>query len=96
MNYLMNSAGITDSREEALQYLSYTAAGYSLPEYMQTFVDNAARVLEYLHQNADISFRLMDPGRVLSSVLPRLETARASPHLRTFPRRDLGCLAKQG
>ena len=60
MNYLMNSAGITDSREEALQYLSYTAAGYSLPEYMQTFVDNAARVLEYLHQNADISFRLMD------------------------------------
>ena len=58
MNYLQKAAGVKETREEALQYMRYLSAGYARPEYMEAYVDNAARVLEYLHEKADADFRL--------------------------------------
>ena len=58
MNHLMKTAGIADSREEALSYLRYISAGYNSPEYMAAFVDNVARAVEYLDQKADVKFRI--------------------------------------
>ena len=58
MNYLMTGRGLTDTRQEALEYLNYLGSGYNIREYTETFVDHTPRVIEYLHQKANIDFRL--------------------------------------
>lgn len=58
MNYMAKVEGIQDSREDALAYLNYVSGGYSLPEYREAFVDNAARVFEYLCRKADFAFSI--------------------------------------
>src|SRR6266446_6699805 len=60
MHYLLQEAGIEDSRQAALEYLRYTGAGENRPAYMETLVDHAARVLASLHTQADIDFRLLE------------------------------------
>ena len=60
MNDLMQTAGIEDCRDAALAYLRYTGGGQNRPEYMAAYVDNAARVLTYLHQHAHMPCRLLD------------------------------------
>jgi 3-oxosteroid 1-dehydrogenase len=60
MNYLMKEAGISDSREEALSYFQYIGSGYTSPEFIEAFVDNAARCVEYLHQKADVPFQISE------------------------------------
>ncbi len=62
MNYLMTGRGLTDTRQEALEYLNYLGSGYNIREYTETFVDHTPRVIEYLHQKANIDFRLSDQG----------------------------------
>ena len=52
MNHLMKAAGIADSREEALAYLGYLSGGYGESSLREALVDNAPRVIEYLHQKA--------------------------------------------
>jgi 3-oxosteroid 1-dehydrogenase len=58
MNSLAKAAEIQDSREEALAFLTFVGSGYSRAEYRESFVDNAARVLDYLREKADFKFRL--------------------------------------
>jgi 3-oxosteroid 1-dehydrogenase len=60
MNDLMTAVGIEDSREAALAYLRYTGGGQNRPDDRAAYVDNAARVLTYLYQHADIPFRRLD------------------------------------
>ena len=60
MNYLLQEAGLEDSRHAALEYLRYTGAGENRPEYMETLVDHAARVLAFLHTQAEMDFRLLE------------------------------------
>ena len=62
LNPFMKAAGMKDSREEALAYLEYTGGGeaYTRREYMEHYVDNAPRAIEYLHQKADVKFRLCE------------------------------------
>jgi hypothetical protein len=58
MNSLAKAAGIQDSREEALATLTFVSGGYGVPEYMESLVDNAARVFEYFQEKADFKFHL--------------------------------------
>jgi hypothetical protein len=60
MNYLMKEAGIPDSREEALSYFQYLGSGYTSPEFIEAYVDNAARCVEYLKQKADVQFQISE------------------------------------
>ncbi len=60
LNHLAQKAGIRDSREEALDYLRYLGGGYSVQQHMETFVDHAPRVIQYLHERADIPFVLTE------------------------------------
>ena len=59
-NPLMKEAGIPDSREAGLAYLRYVGAGQSSPEYMEAFVDNAPRAVDYLRKNAEVKFRICE------------------------------------
>jgi succinate dehydrogenase/fumarate reductase flavoprotein subunit len=70
MNHLMMAAGIEDSRDAALAYLRYTGGGQNCPDDMAAYVDNAARVLAYLHQHADIYFRRLDLAEFYYPVSP--------------------------
>ncbi|MBI2816079.1 MAG: FAD-binding protein [Acidobacteria bacterium] len=64
-NYMMKEKGLTDSREDASQYLDYVSAGYSRPEYRAAFLDNANRMLDFLHQKIGIPYVLsMDGGEL--------------------------------
>jgi 3-oxosteroid 1-dehydrogenase len=58
MNALARASGIPDSRDEALAYLNYIGSGYGRPKYRESFVDNAARVFDYLRERADFHFHL--------------------------------------
>ena len=58
MNSMMQDAGIPDSREEALAYMTFVGSGYSRPEYREAYVDQAPRVWDYLRQKADFGFRM--------------------------------------
>ena len=60
VNHLMKEAGIADSREEALSYFRFIGAGYNSSEFIEAFVDNAARAVEYLHKKADVKFRISE------------------------------------
>ena len=90
MNYLMNAAGINDSRDDAISYLRYTGAGYSVPEYMEAFVDNAHRVVEYLHQKADVNFRLIDLSEFYYPVSPGSKKHGRLIICEPFPAETLG------
>lgn len=46
-NYKMEEAGIEDSREEALEYLSRATFGQSTPELMEAYVDNCNVMLDF-------------------------------------------------
>ena len=58
MNHLMKEAGIADSRDEALSWFRYIGGGYNSSEFIEAFVDNAPRAVEYLHKKADVKFRI--------------------------------------
>ncbi len=87
MNSLAKAAGIQDSREEALAYLTFVGSGYSRAEYRESFVDNAARVLEYLREKADFKFRL-GGSEFLPSHLSGNQEARSCDRYRDFPGRE--------
>ena len=54
MNPWMREAGIEDSREAAISYLSYIGGGYSHQEYMEAYVDNVNRAIGYLQEEANV------------------------------------------
>ncbi|MEE8292024.1 MAG: FAD-dependent oxidoreductase, partial [Candidatus Tectomicrobia bacterium] len=90
MNDLMLEAGIEDSCDAALAYLRYTGGGQNRPEYMATYVDNAARVLAYLHQHAQMQYRQLDLAEFYHPIAPG-----SMPHGRLlicepFPAETLG------
>jgi len=82
MNYLLQEAGIEDSRQAALEYLRYTGAGENRPEYMETLVDHAAPVLATLHTQAEMDFRLLDLAEFYYPIAPGSRAVSASPRMR--------------
>ena len=62
LNPFMKAAGMRDSREAALDYLEYVGGGdvYTSRDYMEYYVDNAPRAIEYFYQKADVKFRLCE------------------------------------
>ena len=59
LNHIAKAQGIADTREEAISYLRYISGGYSRQEYMEAFVDNAHRALQYLSDKADFKMRVL-------------------------------------
>jgi len=56
-NFRMAEAGIPDSREDALEYLSRATFGQSTPELMEAFVDNCNAMVDFLRSvNIDWDF----------------------------------------
>lgn len=76
MSHFMKEKGIADSREDAMKYLEFVGGGYSLPEYRAAFVDNVARVLEYLHHKAEVAFRWTDREEFFAPVAPGARKGR--------------------
>src|SRR5262245_12418772 len=70
MNYLQQDAGLEDSRQAALEYLRYTGAGENRPAYMETLVDHAARVLAFLHTQAEMDFRQLELAEFYYPIAP--------------------------
>ena len=70
MGTLLQDAGLEDSRQAALAYLRYTGAGENRPEYMETLVDHAARVLAALHTQAEMDFRLLELAEFYYPIAP--------------------------
>ena len=88
-NHLMNAARLSDSREEALAYLGYLSGGYGELSMRETLVDNAPRVIEYLHQKA--GFDLV-PSE-LSEFYPNAPGTKGTGRLlvcKPFPAETLG------
>lgn len=55
-NKQMKAQGIADSEDEGFRYLEQITQGSSSSVKLRTYVDNAARMLEYLAQNSDVKF----------------------------------------
>jgi 3-oxosteroid 1-dehydrogenase len=66
-NHLMRAAGLDDSGEAALEYLSYTGSGENHRDQMTTFVDEAPRVVEFLHRQANVEFEIADTSEFYRS-----------------------------
>lgn len=47
-NFAMAAAGIEDSREEAIEYLSHATFGQGTPELQEAYVDNCNQMVDYL------------------------------------------------
>ena len=94
MHYLQKAAGIQDSREQALNYVYHVGSGYARKEYSEAYVDNAARVIDYLHQKADVEFTTSDPPSVQfydPAVIPRDAVVRGRLiSSKPFPSETLG------
>ena len=90
MNYLLQEAGLEDSHQAAMEYLRYTGAGENRPEYMQTLVDQAARVLAYLHTQAQIDFRLLELAEFYYPIAPGSRSFGRLVTCAPFPAETLG------
>jgi hypothetical protein len=90
MNYLLEGAGLKDCREDALAYLRYTGAGRNLPEYMETYVDHAACVLQYLHHQAEVDVRLMELAEFYYPIAPGSKERGRLVICEPFPAETLG------
>jgi hypothetical protein len=55
MNRWQREAGIQDTREKALAYLRFVGGGYAQEGHMETYVDNAARILEFFNDKEGIT-----------------------------------------
>ncbi len=59
LNRYMKEAGIEDSREEALNYIRRLTGGKEPdPEWLDVFVDNAYKMIDYLHENTPLRFQV--------------------------------------
>ena len=90
MNYLLQEAGLEDSRQAALAYLHYTGAGENRPTYMETLVDHAARVLAYLHTQAQVDFRLLELAEFYYPIAPGSKSFGRLVTCMPFPAETLG------
>src|SRR5262245_4415106 len=58
-NHLMSAAGLGDSREAALAYLQFLAAGYADAGLQAALLDTAPQALRYFAERAQIRFKLV-------------------------------------
>lgn len=59
MNRYMAEAGISDSREEALQYVRRLTGGREPdPQLVETFIDNGHLMIDYLHDHTPVRFSI--------------------------------------
>ena len=57
MNRYMKEAGIEDTREDALKYIRRITGGKEPnPDLLETYVDNAYKAIDYLHENTPVRF----------------------------------------
>ncbi|ABE36409.1 FAD binding domain protein [Paraburkholderia xenovorans LB400] len=59
LNHRMGELGFSDSRAEALAYLTQLAMGRTDPELLETFVDTAATMIKYLEDHTPLVFGAM-------------------------------------
>ena len=89
-NHLQAESGLDDSREAALAYLRYMGAGVNRSEYMAAYVDNAARVLQYLHTHAQLDCRLMELAEFYHPIAPGSKPFGRLLICEPFPAETLG------
>jgi succinate dehydrogenase/fumarate reductase flavoprotein subunit len=58
-NRYAREAGVTDSRQEGLDYLSSLSHGLILPELAEAFVDTGAEVIDWLESSTPVHFQLV-------------------------------------
>jgi 3-oxosteroid 1-dehydrogenase len=58
-NSLMKAAGVPDSREEALTYLRHVTRGEVAEELLETYVDSAPAMLEYMLEKTHLRMECM-------------------------------------
>ena len=90
MNYLQQEAGLADSCQAAMAYLRYTGAGENRPEYMETLVGHAARVLAALHTQAEMDFRLLELAEFYDPIAPGSRSYGRLVTCTPFPAETLG------
>lgn len=56
LNPFQKAKGYTDSRESGMKYMLHVGGGYAKQEYVEAYVDNAGRVVEYLNTKAGIPY----------------------------------------
>ena len=59
-NPLMQQLGISDSSEEALQYLETVTRGTSTTERLRSYVDTAPRMMRFMLDNSRVRFACLD------------------------------------
>lgn len=57
-NPLQAAEGILDSREEAVTYLRHVTSGAVPDELIQTYLDKAVELVDYLHQRTPVRFHI--------------------------------------
>jgi 3-oxosteroid 1-dehydrogenase len=58
-NHLLGAAGIADSRDEALRYLRFLAAGYADPELQEALLDNGIAAARYFQEKAGVRWKIV-------------------------------------
>ena len=58
VNYAMKEAGLEDNREDAYKYLTAATAGQSTDELINTYLDNAPKMLEWLRDKFGFTFSI--------------------------------------
>ncbi len=58
-NPLMSAAGISDSFEAAFEYLKTITAGSAPIENIRSYLENAPRMMDYLHKRTQIKFEIV-------------------------------------
>ncbi len=95
-NHLMKQKGISDSREEALTYCKKITGGRVPQELIETYIDTAPEMLQYLTKNSPIEFEVA----TMPDYHPQFEGGHDGSHSRTlgpstFNKNKLGdCMPK--
>jgi succinate dehydrogenase/fumarate reductase flavoprotein subunit len=88
-NHHMNTAGISDSREDVLRYMHETMPDRGDQSRWEAFVDNAPEMLQFLERNSSIRFVLSECPDTFSEKAGGTVYGR-TVEVKPFPVRKLG------
>lgn len=90
-NRYARAAGAADSREDALRYLEATVPAESVPrEMLETYVDNAPRMLDFLHERTRVRYVTLPQYPDYYSMLPGARTGHRSMEPEPLMKSELG------
>src|SRR5262245_33707831 len=90
-NHLQRAAGVQDSREAALAYLRFLAAGYAAPALQEALLDAAPRATQHFAEAAGVRWKLIhDFPDYHYPVAPGTLGGGRYLEVELFPGRDLG------